>query len=131
MDQNHPPHSYLQKVSQEQDMEKEFNVEYASFRSQPSMRTNEATVGKQNAQQYKHLKEYFRKDLKEMAHEQFENSEVILYSKEELPPDDSRRVKHIKVIATTSGSTTFYCKIQEDSLQYCGCSRPSIPKTLP
>lgn len=67
------------------------------------MRTNEATVGEQNAQQYKHRKEQFRKDLKEMAHEQFENSEVILYSKEELPPDDSRRVKHIKVEEKKTG----------------------------
>ncbi|XP_031219032.1 ankyrin repeat domain-containing protein 20A3-like isoform X9 [Mastomys coucha] len=93
----------LRKVSQEEEIEKEHNVEYASFWSQPSMRTDEATVGEQNAQQYKHLKEYLQKDLKEMICEQFENSEVILYPKEELPSDDSRRVMHIKVEEKKTG----------------------------
>ncbi|XP_063126131.1 POTE ankyrin domain family member J-like isoform X7 [Rattus norvegicus] len=93
----------VKKVSQEQEMEKEYNVGYASFWSQPSMRTDEATVGEQNLLQHKHLKVHFQKDLKEMVREQFENSEVLLYPKEEKPPDDSRGVRHIKVEEKKTG----------------------------
>ncbi|XP_032769136.1 ankyrin repeat domain-containing protein 20B-like isoform X2 [Rattus rattus] len=93
----------VKKVSQKQEMEKEYNVGYASFWSQPPMRTDEATVGEQNLLQHKHLKEHFQKDLKEMVREQFENSEVLLYPKEEKPPDDSRGVRHIKVEEKKTG----------------------------
>lgn len=89
---------HLQKITKKQEVEKKYNARCASLQPWPPVKTDEMTIGKQSAQQYKHLRKYNRKDLKEMIHEQFENSGFILYPKEGLPPDDSRRATYMKVI---------------------------------